>query len=379
MAFNLEGINAHVVKHINREIRNSFTSANFMFHWLGLTTPDGMGGLNSGDPGSRPKAATVFGTGGMTKAQIETTRGRPFNNVRFVKAEPNDGAAVEYGGTTPVAAANATENFGTAEMLWTHIQEPFKINKHDLELARGEDAVGSIVDDAMLPVWERFVKRINQRFWTGTLTGAQQVAAPMWTDFLGFQHTGTVNNYYGKVNRAVETSLNPKAFNAATQFASANINLEMTRKTNIGFTDALGAVHGGIVDKTKNGTGATLWVTTKTLWQELAAQIDGRFVINSDGIPDKGIGGFRNKVIKFDDVLITWDQYCPSGEMHGFSLEYWMIEIQEGHNFTSSKLVDKAATEQGGEYILWGNFDAMLRLTCKAPDTHIRIYGLTVP
>lgn len=371
MAYVREGINAHVREHIEKHIRSSFVSFNPLFYFLGMSKPDGMNDLG------RPKTGAVFGGKRMTGAQQKTTLGSPFHQIRFAKAEPNDGGTITFGGATPTAAAFAEDNFGTAETRWTHYREPYSMRKHTLEFAKGADAVANVVDDSIAPVWERFVKRINADFWAGTLTGAQQ-ANNVWSSVLGLTHTGTTNNTYGRVDRSVETALNPLVINAATQLPSTVVSLDINRKVNVGFVDALGATIQGLATKSSNGTGPTLFLTTPALWNELANQADGRFQIHLNGIPEAGIGGFKFPIIQQDNVFYVWDPTCPAGTMVGLNLDEWCVEVQEGHNFINTPLVDKAETEQGGEYIMWGSFDAMLRLTCRAPDIGIvRITGLT--
>ena len=244
MAYQREGINAHVRELIDKQIRSSFTLFNPLFYFLGMSKPDSKNKLG------RPVTSGMFGGARMGTAQRKTTIGSHGHHFRYIKAEPDDGAAVASGGATPVATSNADENFGTVETRWTHIMEPISLNKHSLEAAKGNLAVDTIVEDSMAPVWERFVKRINQGFWTGTLTETQQ-NANIWADFLGLQHTTTLSNFYGRVNRATETTLDPFYLDAATQLPSTVIDLNMIRKVNGGFTDELSAVKTGLAGKSK--------------------------------------------------------------------------------------------------------------------------------
>lgn len=370
MAFIREGLDAHVKDYIDQRIHSSFTQFNPLFYFLGLSKPDSRNNLG------RPKTGAVFTGARMTTAQVEELNGSKEHQFRYVKAEPNDGAAVTFGGATPTATDFAEDNFGTAETRWTHIMEPAKLRKHSLEMARGDTAIRAITDDSLDPVWERFVKRINAGFWTGTRTSAQQDQR-VWGDFLGLQHTLTKDNVYGRVDRAVETNLNPVVIDASSDLKTSVIDLTLSRKINSGFTTEGSTDIAGLAGKDENGTGATCWITTSNLWQELANQADGRFQIFTNGIPDSGMGGFKRPVIAFDNVYYTWDPTCPSGEMYGLNLETWMIEIQRGHNFVWGGWQDKAKTEEGGAYYLWGHFDVMLRMTCRKPWLNCKITNLT--
>jgi hypothetical protein len=361
MAYVREGLNAHVNEYIDKQIRSSFVTANPLFYFLGMGKPESGGKLG------RPKVGD---------AQKQETLGSTSHQIKFVKSEPNDGAAVSYGGATPTAAAFAEDNFGTAAIFWTHIMEPMKIRKHALEQAQGPTKVGSILDESMAPVWERFVKRINQGFWTGTRTQAQQ-NAEVWGDFLGLQHTLTNSNYYGRVDRATHTELNGNVLDADDDLTSTVADLSIIRKVNNGFTKKGGGTFTGLAARTPDGTGARCWITTSTLWNELADQADGRYQIHVNGIPDTGLGGFKNPIIHYDNSYITWDPYCPSGEMYGLYLEDWVVEVQKGHNFQWLGFTDKSKSEEGGGYYEWGNFSFQGRLTCRSPWLNVKIKDLT--
>ena len=371
MSYVRDGIDAHVNEYIEERLESPFTEFHPLFYFLGLTKPDQMNKLG------RPNTAMLFGGARMGSAQIEELAGSKNHQFRFVKSAPNDGAAVSFGGATPTASAHAEDNFGTAETRWTHFQEPLKVRKHSLEMAKGSTAVGALLDEVMVPTWDAFRDRINTALWTGTRTQAQQ-NDEVWGTFLGLQHTGTEGNYYGRVDRAVETNLNPLYLDASTELTDTVIDLKIVRQINNGFTDAGSTVRQGLAGKSRNGVGAACWITTPTLWQELADQSDGRFQIYANGIPNTAIGGFNKPIIHFDNSYITYDDDCPSGELYGLNLDYWVFEIMSGHNFVWTGFTDKSRTEEGGEYIEWGDFDLIARLTCRAPWKGVaRVANLT--
>ena len=371
MPFRRDGIDAHVNEHIDRQFRDPFALFNPLFYFLGLTRPDQMNRVR------RPSTAAVFGGNRMGTAEIKNKLGSTSHHFRYVKNEPNDGEAVEFGGETPVASGFAEDNFGTAETRWTHIMEPVRLRKHSLEFANGEEAVGAIVDESIAPVWERFVKRINQGWWTDTMSLADQNKT-VWGKWQGLKHTLTNDNYYGIVNRAVETNLNGLEIDASTDFAETRVGLNMIRKINNGFQKfTSGDTVTGLAGRTQDGRGAYCWMTTPQLWQELADETDTRYYIIHDGIPDTGLAGFKRPIINYDGNYITWDPFCPDGEMYGLCMQEWCLEISPQHNFTWSGLKDKSELEEGGDYYLWGHFDLLARLTCRAPWLQARVKNLT--
>ena len=102
------------------------------------------------------------------------------------------------------------------------------------------------------------------------------------------------------------------------------------------------------------------------------------FQIYANGIPNTAIGGVNKPIIHFDNSYITYDDDCPSGELYGLNLDYWVFEIMSGHNFVWTGFTDKSRTEEGGEYIEWGDFDLIARLTCRAPWKGVaRVANLT--
>jgi hypothetical protein len=370
MAYVREGINAHVREMIERELLSSFIQFQPILYFLGLANQERAQNLGT------PNTPAVFGGANMTPNQIEQTLGSMGHHFRYQKSEPNDGDNLTFGGVTPVASSNADEDMGTSETRWTHIQEPLRINKHAMEMARGESAIGALVDESMSTRWNRFIKRIAVGIWNGTMTAAQQ-NDNLWSTFLGLTHSLTANNTYGRVDRAVETELNPLVLNAATQLPSTVINLDINRKVNVGFRDTLGATISGLAQKSPNGMGANLFVTTPALWNELADQADGRTNIVHSGIEGHFASGFRFPIIEHDNVWYTWDPNCPAGVLVGLNLDTWVLEVQQGHNFIFTGFTDKSRTEEGGQYYEWGAFDAMLRLTSRAPYLNCRITGLT--
>lgn len=378
MAYVREGLDAHVNEFIDKRITNSFVQFNPLLYFLALLDQNtaqtvGATARHKLDQHS-PDANTVFGTGRMEQAQMEEVLGSKNHHFRFVKAEPDDGEYMSYGGATPEAAAYAEDNFGTAETRWTHIMEPVKVRKHSLEQAQGEHAVNAIVDDSMVPIWERFIKRINQGLWSGTRTQSQQ-NDQVWGAFLGLTHTLTAGNYYGRVDRSTETELNPVVIVASSDLTTTIVDLDLMREINTG---AITAAGDGLASKDPNGVGATCQITTSKLWNELATQSEARgYNIRNHGVENHYASGFKFPVIEHENGYITWDPNCPEGESYFLNLETWLMEVMRGHNFAWLGFFDQSQLA-GGNYEEQGKFSFQGRLTCRAPHLNAIVTNLTV-
>lgn len=381
MPYVRDGLDAHVNEYIDRQVANAFLQFNPLLYFLGLLSQNrakNVGASARAAMGASPDASSVFGTGRLGQAQMEDVLGTMNHHFRYVLNEPDNGAAVEYGGDTPQATAGEfdEDRFGTAETRWTHFMEPMRIRKHSLEQAKGETAVGSILEETMIPVWERFIKRINQGLWSGTLNAAGQNAR-VWQQFLGLTHALTKDNVYGRVDRSNSdaTNLNPVVVDAAADLATTIVDLDIMRQVNTGGIDAVGD---GLASKDPNGVGATLGITDSKTWNELASQSEGRGNIVHGGIKDHFVSGFRYPIIEHDNGWYTWDPNCPAGELYLLNLETWLMEVLRGHNFAWLGFTDKSKSEEGGGYYEWGHFSFQGRLTCRAPWLNCRITNLTV-
>lgn len=388
MAYIREDINAHIQDNINKAVVNSFTTFSPIWAFLGAA-----GTYNrknpykeKGNKAGRPTPARFFGSAmGMTTAQKRSVLGTKEHQIRFVKSEPNDGGSVAYGGNYPTASAFAEDNFGTAEFRWGHYVEPLKIRKDFLTMARGETAVRKAADDATKPVLERMFKRVTTDFWTGTLSSSEQ-NQPIWgggalsdSAVLGLQHQVGSGNVFGRVDRAVETNLDSGVFAAGTEIGtSSTVELQIIRNVQHGFTRTdTSAKVDGITTRTSNGQGVNCVITTSELWQSLANEADGRYEIQVGGIPGTALAGFKNPVIAYDNTYITYDNFCPDGEMYLLCMDCWSLEVQQGKDFFFDGLKDNTQLQVGGAAVEWGNFEFMPRLICHAPHLQTKITGLT--
>lgn len=383
MAYVRDGINAHVKDFLLTKLNSSFIQRNPLLYFLSLRSAEGLGKLG------QPKAATIFGGANLGQSKVMEMIGSTHVQHRYQKAEPNDGSGITDGGSTPTATSFADDNVGTTEVRWTHFMEPIKINKHSLEAAKSEHAVGSIVEDSASPVWNRMLQRVNTMLWYGG-TAANGSSVDMdstteqdrviWKEPLGLKYAiGTQSNIYGRVDRATETILNPFLINSSTAFDTTIISLDLNRSVNNGYVDATSSTAvDGLANKNPNGIGCNLFITTSALYNELAAQAEARGIRQHiGGIPNHSITGFQNPIIEHDNVFYTWDKDCPSGTVYCIDLDTWLMEVAKGHNFEFLGFTDKSVTEEGGAYYEWGNYSAKIRPSCTMPWLNGTVTNLT--
>lgn len=374
--YSRSGIAALINDRIEQKIESQTVELHPLINLLGATEADNSPYNSLGRPGM----GAVFGSVSMGKAVRESKLASYNRHFRITRFESEAASNVTHGGATPVATTRADENVATFETRMTHVMKPVEFNAHTLErLADSGSRVGmaNYVQEMMQEPWERLCKSIHQMFWTDTLTAAQQ-DLPTWPGFLGLQHTLTASNTYGRTNRATSPGLDPNVIDATADFSTPSITLEMIRKINSGFTrTTAGTKFVGLKHRSGDGRGATCWITTPELWQELADQIESRYVIQIGDLPAHGLGGFKYDALNYQGTYIIADNLCPDGEMYGLCLDSWLLEVDPRHNMRFLGLTNEAATVRGGDYIEWGQLSFQARLTCRRPFANARVTGLT--
>lgn len=381
MAYSREGIDAKVREMFTKKLNSSFVQRNAWLYFSGMRDGEAKAKLG------QPKAGAIWGQMELGESQRKETLGSKAIFHSHQKNEPNDAARVEYGGATPVAAGFAEDNEGMTEYRWTHVKQPLKIRKHSLLFAKGEHAIGSIVEKSTAPVINSFLKRINGlMLYGGTATNpsahsmntAAQQSKTVWDEQLGLIYVTTAGNTLGRVDRSVETVLQPSVIDSATHFSSTIINLDMNRDINNGYVRAdTSATVDGLADKDPDGTGPDLWVTTPLLYNELVSQAEARGINQKRGVEGHAMTGFEYSFIEQDNVIWTYDKNLPSGTALGLPLKRMLIEIAPGFNFSFSGFTDKEKTEEGGDAYEWANFELMYRQSYERPDLFCRVTGLT--
>ena len=367
-----DNIDVFVNDYIDDRLESAFLSATPLFYFLGLGEPENKNLLG------RAGGTALFGGAKMGGAEKMKQNKSEHHQFRFLEQRYGELVGVEYGGATPTASGFTEDDYFTAQTQWTDLRMAAKTREHSFLFAEdaGELAIGAFVEEQLAEPWDNFVTKVHNSLWTGTRSSAQQ-GQRVWTDFLGLQHTLTPDNVYGRRDRTAFAGLQPSYIDASTDFSNANADLRWIRYANNGFTKAgSGAKFKGLSGR-KSGGGARCWITSDTIWSDLANQAEGRYEIHSSGIPQYAMGGFKQPIIEYDNSYITWDPDCPDGEMYGLNLDYWVFEVHRAANFAWSGYTNKGKTEEGGEAYEWGNFHLLSRLTCRAPWLNVRINNVT--
>jgi len=361
MAFVRENIDAVVRELIVSAIHSSFIQANPLLYILAGPGIDNLGKL--GQPG----VPVVFGGSGLSRAQKMTQVGSKERHFRYQTVNPSETANVTYRGATPQSTLFAEDAFGTAVTRWTHFDTPLRISKHALNMAKGGYAIGAIIEDAVGPPINSHLDAIQNQFWNGSLTSTQQ-DANMWEGYLGLVHTINENNVYGRVDRSVETSMN----SVMVDHAGQNATLDMIRTVNV-VNNLLAKT-----PKTHAVKGIDLVITTPKIWMMLAAEAEGKWTINTQGIPHHVFNGFKNPMIRYDQTWIVYDADCPSNTMWGLHTPSWMYELDPNYKFNlDGDWVDKDKTEEAGAFYMWNLFRSIGRLSCTEPWLQVRWRNVT--
>lgn len=379
MPYIREGINAKVRELFDLRLNSNFLQRNPMLYFLGMRSAEGMGKL--GQPG----ANVVFGGADLGECEIDETIGSMERYFSYQIEEPNDGDSLEFGGAGPVASGFAEDNEGQTAFRWCHFKEPLKIRTHTLKFAKGESAIGSVVEKSSAPVFNKMLERINTQLWFGgtnangsstDMNSEAQQNKKLWKEPLGAKYAiGTSNNRLGRVDRSSATNLNPFSINASTDLATTVVDLDHNRNVNTGFVrKTAGTDFEGMSNINPNGVGCQLNVTTSALFNCLASQADARGIAVQNGgfsnyseISKHSATGFRYPIIEHDNVWYTWDKDCPSGTMYHYDLDSILMEVDGEYNFSFSGFTDKSKTEEGGDEYEWAEYEAMFRLGWRCP------------
>ncbi|MFP4145295.1 MAG: hypothetical protein ACLFV3_09140 [Phycisphaeraceae bacterium] len=372
MAYLREGMDAHVRDAVFDRLHSPYVQFHPLMYFFGFRKAENMQKLGT------PNTTTVYGGADMGKSELEETNRAAWHEFQYQKEEPDDGDQIaDVGASTPTASGFAEDNVGTLKTAWTLIMEPVKIRVQSLEDAQSETAIGSVIDKSVNPVMNRWLKRVNNQLWNGTLTGAEQ-EKKLWKQLLGVVHTLTEDNTYGQVDRSVETNLNPLVIDAPADLQTTLVDLNINRYVNVGFTrKTSGEKVAGLAGKSDNGRGVTLFITTEELWNALADQADSRFQIHTNGIPGHALSGFTFPVIDKDGVYYTYAPDVADGCMVGLNLDTWVIEVHRKHNFQFTGFRPKWLEEEGGGMYEWGQFHTQIRQTCRMPWLNAYITNLT--
>ena len=361
MAYVREGLSAYVRESFQRKLENPFARFRPWLSFLALVSVERLTKLG------RPNTAAVFGDlSGLGRGELRRLGHGTGMHFNFIKYEPNDGATLSHRGSTPVATVFGEDNAGMMETRWAHYVEPMRIGKSSLDDATGPSAIMSIMDNTTSITMERLLKRVNDDLLSGTLSADQQNLV-RWPNLLGVTHLLTADNTYGRVDRQVETNLNPVVINYG-----AAVDLDLIDKINHGATGIVGRAQ-----KRPDGQGCNLHVVHPAKWQVLRAEAEGMYSIQIPSAPTNAAVGAKRPAIRYGDNWITYDDDLPVAEMYSTRIESWILEVDPRYNFVPQKFVLKSDVEEGGEFYEWSNIHAKLRLTHRQPWLNVRTHNLS--
>ena len=367
MGYQLSGMNAHARELLFDRIYSPFVLFQPIFYFLGLSAGEKMSSIG------QPNTSTVFGGASLGKAQAQVDNHSARAEIAFVKTEPSAGETVSnVGGTTDVAGEFAEDNVGTTNFMWTVYNRAVKIRTQSLEDAQSAQAVDAVVEKAVKPILDSWLKGIAGDLRTGAPSVAEMLQ-PLWPNQMGVGTVLTANNTFGQIDRAVETQLNSLAIVAGTNTPTTAIDIDSNNTVNVGFTRSNdSAVVNGLAQTSENGIGCNLFLTTPTLWNSLRQQAGTQYQIHTSGIPGHSIAGARIPVIEKDNVWYAWDHGVTAGEMWCLNLDTWAIEIHRNHNFAFTGFRSKWLDEEGGAMYERGLYHAQLRMRCFQPWNQCR-------
>lgn len=375
--------NTYVRDLINPKLQSSFSTAKPLMAWLAGSSVAGLDQL--GDP----NVGVMFGGVNLGIGQRSIIAGSIVHKFRYHKAQTDAASTILEGATTPTASGFAEDNVGTAGMVWHRFAAPIKVREDSIENVQnggGTDEmkrlkIADVTEEAVGQGMQRELENLQSELWTGTLTQAQQdTSLQAWAGLLGVQHacsdgssTGETGfNYYGGVDRTVDTDPLQSNVIDGDDLSSSEITLRLLRQARLGTTASYGEI------RKKRHEAGKLIITTPTLWEKLANDADQDNQINSNDIPQFARSGFASPVIRLDDAMVVWDHDCPSGEAYLITPEDWVFEIQKGSNFRMEPWQKKFLNEEGGNWYRWTLIVAKMRLTCRRPDLNIKMRDMTI-
>jgi hypothetical protein len=382
MAISFDQANVHVRQLIKPKIHSSFVATKPLLYFLAGQTVANLDGL--GDPQMSEKGAsgTMLGGAGIGRATLAMQNGSVQHQFRFQNEEADPAAHVGLAGeadaATPVATKFADDLTKMGAVKWTDFMAPLRIRSHRLDAARGDLAIGALLEESVNYGVNKNLQKHQEQLWTGTLTEAEQ-DEEVWNTYLGLQHTvdGTGGDFYGGQDRDVNTVLKGKEY-TATQLATAggaSGTVPLLKGIRIIRTDN---TVGGIANRF-SGAGS-LCITTAAVWNTLANEAEGKYTIfDSPGSSPqflKGVSAQFPMIVK-DTTVITYDPDCPSGELYVLTPEFWVFEVDRANNFKIKPWQDKSLNDEGGEMYMYTQIYAQTRLLCYRPDLQVKITGCT--
>ena len=373
MAFALEGFQTRVQNYISKGVASSFYSKSTFLAILAAQTlnnnkkdilsigrPDGGEILSGGEVSTveRKNIASAYG-----KAYIPRIQGFKTNNTA---ARSGTGRV-----TLPSVASSSTNSHGQAtqfgaEFHWTHYDTPIKIWHEDKTQAAQAGskegaaiAMAQVLDEASRVAKQDMLDKLAQDVWTGTPTTQSD---HLWDQPAGIVDALSITNTYGRTDRS--TLASDSAWKS--QLYSSAYPADITKIIEYANLDA------GIAIK---GNGVNLVLTTAALYKQFKNQIlssSGGGVVMQNGLPDMAKMGVRKEILQKDNVLITYDPFCPASTVCCFDTTAWRFMIHPEYNFKVKPFIDLTETGEGKDAADYSYISLRFMLTCDSPFHNIR-------
>ncbi len=382
MSIDFDQANVHVRQLIKPKLNSSFVQTKPLIYFMAGQSIANLDGL--GDPQMSEKGAsgTIIGGAGIGQATLAMQQGSYQHEFRFQNEETDDAAHVGLAGeadaATPVATKFGDDLMKKGAVRWTDFMAPLRIRSHRLDAAKGDLAVGALMEETVNMGMNKNLQKHQSQLWTGTLTEGQQ-DEEVWNTYLGVQHAcdGSGGDFYAGQDRDTYTVLRGKEY-TATALATAggaSGTVPLLKGIRIMRTDN---TVGGIANRYSRA--GSLCITTAAIWNVLANEAEGKYTIfDSPGSSPqflKGVSAQFPMIIK-DTTVITYDPDCPSGELYLLTPEFWVFEIDRANNFRIEPWQKKHLNDEGGERYVYTQIYAQTRLMCYRNDLQVKITGAT--
>lgn len=375
MAINFDKVESHVRRLIKPTLYSFYVQSKPLLYVLAGSS------IAAKDKLGDPNMGIVWGGAGIGRAKLKQQAGSYQHEFRFQSSQSDATESVGIDDSTPHATVFVDDLTEVAAIRWTDFWTAIRIRKDRLDAAKGDLAIGALIDDAMAFGFNRQLEKHQSDLWTGTLDEAGQ-NAEVWSTYLGLQHAtdGTGTDFYGGKSRATFDQLRGKEYastvlatNGAIAASSTKPLLRMFRHMK---TDN---ASGGITNRYANA--GSLAITTAALWNVLANEAEGNHTIYDSNTKIPGLMhdvGMKYPVIVKDTTMITYDPDCPSGEAYLLTPEFMVFEVEAGNNFVVEPFQKKWLNDEGGKKYVYAPIHAKTRLVSYRNDLNVKITGLTV-
>lgn len=373
MAFALEGFQTRIQKHISKKISSNFYKKSVFLAILGALT------LNNTKRDSlsigRPDGGEILSGGEVSQVERKRLASVTAYVPRIQAYKTNNTQARTDNGLGPLpAVANASTNshsgatMAGGEIHWTHIDTPILI-QHEHKIAAGREGteegqaikMAQVVDEAERVARQDHLDWLAEKVWTGS-PGNQ--AAYLWNEPAGIVDALSTTNTYARIDRSTESTWASQVVSTATApdinkiIDYANLDLEIAGK----------------------GNGINLILTTGSNYKQFKNQIlsqSGASAVLSSGLPEMAKMGVRKEMLQKDNVLITYDPFCPANTVCCFDTSTWKFMIHPEFNFKVTEFTDNTKTGIGKEPYDYAYIQTRFMLSCDNPFLNCRFSNVS--